>query len=168
MKLGRWITSAVALTLVACAGASVSRVREPLGAMLGPGARTGTVVPLRADPNAKVILSSAAGLPAASFLASQANRGEALYKERCSSCHAPGELIGQRFVDSWNDRRVYDLYTLVRATMPLSNPGSMKDPEYLDLTAYLLKANHHAPLKSDSLVADTTSMRKTRIAVSTP
>ena len=168
MKLGRWTISAVAMAFVACAGASVSRVREPLGAILGPGARTGATVPLRADPNAKVILSSAAGLPAASFLASQANRGESLYKERCSSCHAPGELIGQRFVDSWNDRRVYDLYALVRATMPLSNPGSMKDPEYLDLTAFLLQANHHAPLRSDSLVADTLSMRKSRIAVSAP
>ena len=145
MRLGRWSISAVVLALAACASASVSRVREPLGAMLGPGARTGPIVPLRADPNARVILSSAAGLPAASFLASQANRGETLYKERCTSCHAPGELVGQRFVDSWNNRRVYDLYALVRATMPLSNPGSMKDPEYLDLTAYLLQANHHPP-----------------------
>ncbi len=168
MKLGRWTTSAIALAFVACASASLSAVRTPLGAVLGPGARTGATVPLHADPTARVILSDAAGLPAASFLPSQAARGADLYKMRCTSCHAPGELIGQRFVDEWNNRRVYDLYALVRSTMPLSNPGSMKDPEYLDLTAYLLQANHHLAPGTDSLVADTLSMRKTRIAVSAP
>ena len=168
MKLGRWITSAIALTFVACATARVSNLRTPLGAMLEPGARTGATVPLRADPNARVILSSAAGLPAASFLPAQAARGADIYKMRCTNCHASGELIGQRFVDEWNNRRVYDLYALVRSTMPLSNPGSMKDQEYLDLTAYLLQANHHTPLGRDSLAADTTTMRKARIAVSLP
>jgi hypothetical protein len=77
-------------------------------------------------------------------------------------------LIGQRFVDEWNNRRVYDLYSLVRATMPLSNPGSMKDQEYLDLTAYLLQANHHAPPGKDSLAVDSLALRKTRIAITAP
>jgi mono/diheme cytochrome c family protein len=168
MKIGRWTAAAVALALAACAGASVSAVRTPLGAMLEPGAKTGAPVPLHADPNAKVILSSAAGLPAASFLPAQASRGAELYRTRCSSCHAPGELIGQRFVDEWNNRRVYDLYALVRATMPLSNPGSMKDQEYLELSAYLLQANHHAPLRPDSLAADTAALRRVKISVSAP
>ena len=79
-----------------------------------------------------------------------------------------GQLIGQSFVDQWNNRRVYDLYALVRGTMPLDNPAGMKDGEYLDVIAYLLRANKHTSAGLDSLRADTVSLRKTRIAVSVP
>jgi hypothetical protein len=63
---------------------------------------------------------------------------------------------------------VYDLYALVRSTMPLDNPGGMKDGEYLDVVAYLLQANKQQTDRPDSLKSDTTSMRGTRIAVSAP
>jgi mono/diheme cytochrome c family protein len=150
---------------VACA--SAPNVRSPLGAFLTPTATTGAPVALRADPNARVILSNASGLPAASYLPSQAARGADLYSRRCSSCHGAGQLVGETFVQSWNDRRVYDLYSLVRSTMPLSSPGGLKDPEYLDIVAYLLKANHQAMTgPADSLKADSTSMRATKIAIS--
>jgi mono/diheme cytochrome c family protein len=152
-------------TAYACATAAPN-VISPLGAYLTPAAHTGPVVPLRADPNAKVILSSAAGLPPASFLPSQATRGAELYSRRCGACHANGQLVGAGFVQSWNDRRVYDLYALVRATMPLSNPGGLTDGEYLDVVAYLLQANKQASPRPDSLRADTASMRATRIAIS--
>ena len=75
--------------------------------------------------------------------------------------------MGQGFVESWNDRRVWDFYALVRATMPLDNPGGMKDHEYLDVVAYLLQANH-APPGRDSLRADTVALRGTKIAVKYP
>ena len=155
--------------LVACAslGRSGPDVRSPLGAVLTPAARTGAPVPLRFDPNAKVILSGAAGLPPAAYLPSQAVRGAQIYEQSCNACHEPGQLIGQGFVESWNNRRTYDLYALVRSTMPLDNPGGLKDEEYLDVVAYLLQANHHtAAAAPDSLRADTASLRATRIAVS--
>ena len=93
-------------------------------------------------------------LPPASYSAAQATRGEAVYGNTCGACHQPGSLVGQAFVESWSDRRVYDFYALVRGTMPLDNPGGLKDQEYLDVIAYLLKANH-APAGADSLAADT-------------
>lgn len=171
MRLSRWIALALATAMVACAyGATTasSDLRSPLGAMLTSGAQTGTPVPLRFDPNAKVIRSSAAGLPPASFLPSQADRGAFIYEATCNRCHAEGELIGEGFVESWNDRRVYDLYALVRGTMPLDSVGGLKDAEYLDLVAYLLKANNQAAPAPDSLRADTVALRKTRIAVKLP
>jgi mono/diheme cytochrome c family protein len=158
----------VASLLVVCACATIPNVRSPLGAFLSSGAATGSPVPLRVDPNAKVILSSAAGLPPASFLPSQAARGAQIYGQTCDACHAPGQLVGQGFVESWNNRRVYDLYALVRGTMPLDNPGGMKDGEYLDVIAYLLQANKHAAVGTDSLRADTLTLRSTRIAVGAP
>ena len=73
--------------------------------------------------------------------------------------------MGDRFVASWKDRRVYDLYALIRSTMPLDKPGGLKDGEYLDVIAYLLKANKHASAGVDSLRADTVALRKTKIDV---
>ncbi len=157
-----------ALLVVGCATAATTNVRPPLGAVLTPAATTGATVALKHDPSAKVILSNASALPAASFLPSQAKRGASVYAETCGTCHQPGQLIGQNFVELWNDRRVYDFYALVRSTMPLDNPGGMKEQEYIDVIAYLLQANRQASPKPDSLKADTASLRATKIAVSAP
>jgi mono/diheme cytochrome c family protein len=160
------MASAILLATFACATAP--NVRTPLGAYLSPNAKTGATVPLRVDPNAGVVLSGAAGLPSAQFLPSQAKRGEQLYTQSCGTCHGAGTLVGAAFVQSWNNRRVYDLYSIIRSTMPLDNPGGMKDGDYLDVVAYLLQANKQQTDRPDSLKSDTVSMRGTRIAVSAP
>ena len=142
MRPTRLLIIVASALLVACASASSTpNVRPPLAATLSSGAKTGAQVPLHFDPNAKVIISRAAELPPASFLPSQAARGEKLFGETCALCHEPGTLVGQGFVENWSDRRVYDLYALVRSTMPLDRPGQMKETEYLDIIAYLLQAN---------------------------
>ena len=171
MRSGRWIVMVLTTALAACAVAARSSetdVRLPLGAMLLPGASTGAPVPLRFDPNAKVVRSRAGSLPAASYLPSQAVRGRRIFEQSCAACHEQGQFVGQAFVESWNDRRIADLYGLIRSSMPLDNPGGMKDGEYLDVVAYLLQANRHATTRVDSLRADTLSLRGTRIAVSAP
>ena len=119
------------------------------------------------DPNAKVILSNASNLPPASYSTAQATRGKDIYEGTCGTCHQPAQFIGQTFVESWNDRRVWDFYSLVRSTMPLDNPGGMKDQEYIDVVAYLLQVNK-APAGTDSLKADTTALRAHKIAVHFP
>jgi mono/diheme cytochrome c family protein len=166
MRVTRWTVMGSMTMIVACAGAATN-VRLPLGAYLSPDARTGAPTALRVDPNAKVILSSAVDLPPASYLASQATRGERVYQETCGACHEHSQFVGQAFVESWGNRRVYDFYAIVRGTMPLDNPGGMKEQEYLDVVAYLLQANH-APAGVDSLRADTLALRKARIAVRFP
>lgn len=166
MRASRWIVMGSGALVVACVTAAPN-VRTPLGAHLTPEAKTGQQTPLRFDPNAKVILSNASNLPPASFAPAQATRGAKIYEETCGTCHQPGQLVGQTFVESWNDRRVWDFYSLVRATMPLDKPGGMKDQEYLDVVAYLLQANHAAPGR-DSLAADTVAMRGAKIAVKFP
>src|ERR1051325_6732716 len=150
------IAALVVLTsAVACAAGAHPDVRTPLGVHLGPGASTGAPVALRVDPTARVIVSTAANLPPANYLPSQAERGSQVYQRTCAMCHAAGQLVGETFVNSWNNRRVYDLYALVRGTMPLDNPGGLKDGEYLDVVAYLLQANKHQSARADSLRADT-------------
>src|SRR5262249_24746010 len=71
-----------------------------------------------------------------------ASRGEAIYMERCTSCHGAdgqGVQIGDKKAgplwgpDSWNDgagaARVYTLAGFIRYTMPYLNPGSLTDEE---------------------------------------
>ena len=154
-----------ATVIVGCASATATtNYRPPLEAKLSPGAKTGAPVPLRIDPNAKVVIATVPNLPAASYSVAQATRGQAVFESTCATCHQPDKFIGQQFVDEWSDRRVGDFYSLVRNTMPVDNPGGLKEQEYLDVVAYLLKANHAVP-GADSVSSDTTYMRQRKIAV---
>ena len=158
--------------MIGCAQAAKSsspNVLVPLGAHLTAAAPTGAPVPLHIDPNAHVTRTTAPNLPAATYVAAQADRGEKVFAQVCAMCHAQSQFIGQAFVENWNDHRVSDFYTLIRGTMPLNNPGGLKDDEYLAVVAYLLRANH-APMgaAADSLSTDSSSVRKRKIAVRYP
>ena len=159
-----WSVAAGTILAVACASAPTPAALPPLGAHLTSAAPTGAPVPLRIDPNARVVRSTAPDLPAATYFPARADRGEKVFSQTCAMCHARSQFIGQAFVESWNDHRVSDFYTLIRSTMPLNNPGGMKDEEYLGVVAYLLKENH-ASAGMDSLGTDSVSMRKRKIAV---
>jgi thiosulfate dehydrogenase len=76
--------------------------------------------------------------------------GEAIYTERCVSCHGAdgqGVQIGDKKAgplwgpDSWNDGagagRVYTLAGIVRYTMPYLNPGSLTDEEAQEVSAFI-------------------------------
>jgi mono/diheme cytochrome c family protein len=163
MRKSRLFFLGAMLAVVGCAAATTN-FRPPLEARLGAGAKTGSPVPLRFDPNAKVVIARVANLPPAPYTAAQAARGEQVYNSTCASCHQNEKFIGKEFVDNWGDRRVGDFYQLVRQTMPVDNPGGLKDQQYLDVTAYILKANH-ATATTDSLSPDTTIMRGRKIGI---
>jgi len=169
--LRRSCWSAVAWTtvIVGCAssGAAATNVRAPLGAHLTAGAPTGAPIPLRFDSTARVIRSTAANLPPATYWPAQAERGERVFNQTCAMCHTRSQFVGESFVETWNDRRVFDFYALVRSTMPLTNPGGLKENEYLALVSYLLEANH-AEAGTDSLRSDTLALRSRKIAVRFP
>ena len=154
-----------AMIAVGCASAGTSGtpgVLVPLGAHLTAEAPTGAPVPLHVDPNARVVRSTSPDLPAATYWPAQADRGEKTFTQVCAMCHARTQFIGQTFVDNWNDHRLSDFYTLIRSTMPLNNPGGLKDDEYAGVVAYLLKENH-AAAGTDSLGADSLYVRKHKI-----
>ena len=154
-----------AIVAIGCAtagGRASTSVQRPLGAHLTADASTGAPIPLHIDPNAKVVRSTAPDLPPATYLPAQADRGEKVFNQVCAMCHARTQFIGQAFVENWNDHRVSDFYTLIRSTMPLSNPGGLQDEEYLGVVAYLLKENR-AGIGVDSLGADSLYLRKHKI-----
>jgi mono/diheme cytochrome c family protein len=165
MQVRRLTVIISATVIVGCASAAArTDVRPPLGAHLTPAANTGAPVPLRIDPTAKVVIATVPNLAPASYSAAQAARGQAVYESTCANCHQADKFVGPQFVDAWNDRRVGDFYQLIRNTMPVDNPGGLKEQDYLDVTAYLLKVNH-AMAGADSVSPDTTYMRQRKIAV---
>jgi len=79
-----------------------------------------------------------------------AHAGEAIYTERCTSCHGvdgQGVQIGDKKAgplwgpDSWNDgagaSRVYTLAGIIRYSMPYLAPGSLTDEEAQQVAAYI-------------------------------
>jgi len=83
------------------------------------------------------------------YTAGQAERGEAVYKSHCLSCHQAdfsgteeaSALSGDAFMASWREDTVGNLYTRTRNLMPFDEPASLSDDAYLDSVAYLLQVN---------------------------
>jgi mono/diheme cytochrome c family protein len=74
----------------------------------------------------------------------QAARGKSVYDKQCSSCHDGGmgpSLMGDDFLATWDNKAVRTLYNRVLTTMPSDEPGSVGEPDLLDLMAYLIRAN---------------------------
>lgn len=85
----------------------------------------------------------------------QADAGRDLFALACQSCHAPLQHSGPPFMGKWRGRSVADLFTYLRREMPQTDPGTMTNDEYANLTAYILRINAmppgNVPLSTDSL-----------------
>jgi len=86
------------------------------------------------------------------FTAEQAVRGAKLYSVHCTNCHgsdltsggAP-PLAGNAFLSKWGDKSLLDLSMVIGMTMPLGAWGTLSEEQYIDITAYVLEQNGHAP-----------------------
>jgi hypothetical protein len=94
------------------------------------------------------------------YTAVQAGRGETAYQAHCASCHKDdltglhaSALKGNFFMDRWREFKLDVLYNTISTTMPRGAPNSLDDQVYLDLLAYLLKANE-VPAGASELTAD--------------
>lgn len=75
------------------------------------------------------------------YTAAQADRGQALYRSKCASCHAPNRFTDDLFYTSFAGKPLWEMFDVISDTMPEGNPGSLKPDEYVDVMAYLLKLN---------------------------
>ncbi len=88
-----------------------------------------------------------------SYSVAQAARGQAVYAERCASCH--GEhmddgaygppLKSVDFRQKWGTRSLEPLFTLTSTKMPPDRPGSLGDDTYAQILAYILQENGSQP-----------------------
>jgi mono/diheme cytochrome c family protein len=79
----------------------------------------------------------------------QAKRGQAIYAQKCSSCHAANlagglgpPLVGSDFNGDWNKQPLSELVTKIEKTMPQNDPGTITRQEAVDVVAYILKAGN--------------------------
>jgi mono/diheme cytochrome c family protein len=99
----------------------------------------------------------------------QAKRGEAIYADRCSTCHAPdltgmgqaSPLTGADFAMDWNDLSMNDLFDRTRVTMPADKPGTLTPQETADVLAYVLQKNG-MPAGAADLSTDAGSLKALR------
>jgi mono/diheme cytochrome c family protein len=84
------------------------------------------------------------------YTAAQADRGQALFRSKCASCHAPNRFTDDLFYSSFAGKPMWEMFDVISDTMPEDNPGSMKPEEYVDVMAYLLKLNSF-PTGADEL-----------------
>lgn len=77
----------------------------------------------------------------------QAARGQAVYKAQCLACHGDTlqgvvgpPLSGSNFLAVWGSRSLADLVDKIQKTMPPQAPGSVSQPQAIDLAAYALSA----------------------------
>ena len=94
----------------------------------------------------------------------QAARGAQVYATSCGQCHTMGQHSGTRFEAAWNNRKLFDLYDIVRNTMPVDNPGGLTDEEYLDVISYMLHLNG-IPAGKTALDSDPATLKGLRIEV---
>jgi mono/diheme cytochrome c family protein len=76
----------------------------------------------------------------------QARRGQALFKERCASCHGDAlggangpPLTGDEFMALWATQSVSDLVAKILNTMPADDPGKLTRQQSTDLAAHILQ-----------------------------
>src|SRR6266853_5770055 len=87
------------------------------------------------------------------FTAQQADAGRTAYQTNCSGCHAADlsgiasalPLSGLPFTGSWGNRTVGDLVGFMEGAMPPTNPGGLGEPNYLNITAFILQSNGARP-----------------------
>ena len=93
----------------------------------------------------------------------QAERGEALFKKSCSSCHTPSEFGGGSFAERWDCQTMAEAFEFVSNAMPENDPGGLKKEEYADVLAYILRINAY-PAGYDELPTDPVALKKLGIA----
>lgn len=75
------------------------------------------------------------------YTEAQAEAGEALYEQHCLTCH--DRKYFRPVLKTWSGQPLGVLYTMMSASMPQSNPGSLPRRDYVDILAYILSLNRY-------------------------
>lgn len=93
----------------------------------------------------------------------QSQGGQKIFDVTCvGGCHNMASHKGIAFKTHWNGRPLWDLYEIIKETMPDDDPGSLSAKDSAALVAYILKLNG-LPAGKEELPADEEVLRKIRI-----
>jgi mono/diheme cytochrome c family protein len=100
------------------------------------------------------------------YTGAQSQRGQAIFKEKCSACHgatlegglAP-PLTGDSFMAIWGAPPLSELVNKILKTMPATEPGALMPPQVVDLVAYILQVGKFPAGKAD-LSADEAALKQ--------
>lgn len=98
----------------------------------------------------------------------QAVRGLSVYTKTCVECHTKSDITGADFKIKWNGRPVYELFDVIRTTMPDDKPGTMTQDEYIDVVAYLVRINGAASGGSPFVASDTATLKRLKMEIQVP
>ena len=143
------LVAAVAL-LSAMAG-SGREVHRPLGhAVVAPSA------PMVTRPDTTPL-----------YTEEQSTAGAALFGRMCAECHEKKDIAGTDFRAKWTGRSLFDLFELIRTTMPDSNPGGLSRDEYAVALAYILRMNG-LPSGLTTVLPDSAAMQNVKLLLPPP
>ena len=94
----------------------------------------------------------------------QATSGAVVFGKVCAECHEKADITKADFRSKWNGRTLFELFELVRTTMPDSNPGGLTRDEYAGAMAYILKANG-LPAGSTAVMPDSAAMSNVKLSL---
>ena len=94
----------------------------------------------------------------------QATSGAVVFGKVCAECHEKADITKADFRSKWNGRTLFELFELVRTTMPDSNPGGLTREEYAGTMAYILKANG-LPAGSTAVMPDSAAMSNAKLSL---
>ena len=104
------------------------------------------------------------------YSAAQAKRGAAFYADTCVRCHGDdltgvddaAPLVGATFLSRWNGQTMADLLEQTQKSMPKDDPRTLTRQQYVDMLAYLLKANAY-PAGETELPREIEALKQIRI-----
>lgn len=111
----------------------------------------------RTDSTAKTIINQ-----------EQAVRGMSVFTKTCVECHTKTDVTGADFKIKWHGRPAYDLFEVIRTTMPDDKPGSLTQDQYVDVVAYLLRINGAAAGGAALVSTDTAGLKKAKMEIMVP
>lgn len=77
----------------------------------------------------------------------QAEAGEQLYKDYCLTCH--DKKYFRPVLKRWDGQPLSLFYTVMSASMPESNPGSLPDDQNIAILAYILSLSRYPAGESE-------------------
>lgn len=96
------------------------------------------------------------------FTEAQVQRGIKVYELFCAECHMPVQFTMDVFTNTWNGRYLFEIYELIRTTMPYENPGRLSKKEVADVLSYILSLNN---LQTGEYDLPTTSSKLKQIRI---